>query len=41
MQTFDVDSVMAAPGVAYDIYCRNKDQRYDLEDWLAEGIRRA
>jgi tetratricopeptide (TPR) repeat protein len=32
---------ITAPGVAYDLYCRSKDQRYDLEDWLSVGIRRA
>jgi tetratricopeptide (TPR) repeat protein len=32
---------ITAPGVAYDIYCRSKDQRYDLEDWLSVGIRNA
>jgi TPR repeat protein len=32
---------ITATGVAYDIYCRSKDQRYDLEVWLSEGIRRA
>lgn len=32
---------ITAPGVAYDIYCRSKDQRYELEAWLAEGISRA
>ena len=32
---------ITAPGVAYDIYCRSKDQRLDIEVWLSEGIRRA
>ncbi len=32
---------VTAPGVAYDIYCHSKDQRYDLVDLLSEGIRRA
>lgn len=32
---------ITAPGVAYDIYCRTKDQRYDLEAWLSEAIRTA
>lgn len=32
---------ITAPGVAYDIYCRSKDQRVDIEVWLSEGIRRA
>jgi hypothetical protein len=32
---------ITAPGVAYDIYCRSKDQRSGLEIWLSEGIRRA
>jgi hypothetical protein len=32
---------ITAPGVAYDIYCRSKDQRYDVEDWLSVGIRNA
>jgi tetratricopeptide (TPR) repeat protein len=32
---------ITAPGVAYDIYCRSKDQTSDLQIWLSEGIRRA
>jgi tetratricopeptide (TPR) repeat protein len=32
---------ITAPGVAYDIYCRSKDQTHSLQAWLSEGISRA
>ena len=32
---------ITAPGVAYDIYCLSKDQKYNLEAWLSEAIRGA
>jgi hypothetical protein len=32
---------ITAPGVAYDIYCLSKNQKYDFEAWLSEAIRGA
>jgi tetratricopeptide (TPR) repeat protein len=32
---------ITAAGVAYDIYCLNKDQKYQLEAWLSKAIRGA
>jgi tetratricopeptide (TPR) repeat protein len=32
---------VTAPGIAYDIYCVSKNQKYDLEAWLSEAIRRS
>jgi tetratricopeptide (TPR) repeat protein len=32
---------ITAAGVAYDIYCLSKDQKYQLEAWLSKAIRGA
>jgi hypothetical protein len=32
---------ITASGVAYDIYCVSKDQKYQLEAWLSKAIRGA
>jgi hypothetical protein len=32
---------VTTPGVAYDFWCKSKDQRELLEDWLTEGVRYA
>jgi hypothetical protein len=32
---------ISVPGAAYDVYCKSKDQKNQLEAWLYKAIRAA